>query len=93
VTATVTDDTFILSVEDEGPGVPQDDTERIFDIYYTNSGQEGVGSGLGLPLSRRLARMLGGELRLDNREGGGACFSLHLSRFPFEASQNVKVSS
>jgi signal transduction histidine kinase len=93
VSATVTDDSFILRVEDEGPGIPQEDTERIFDIYYTNSGQEGVGSGLGLPLSRRLARMLGGELRLDNREGGGACFSLHLSRYRMEGGPNMKNPS
>ncbi len=80
VTASVTDDTFVVRVEDEGPGIPEEDVERIFDTYYTNSGEEGVGSGLGLPLSRRLARLLGGELQVANCEGGGACFSLHLPR-------------
>jgi signal transduction histidine kinase len=59
-------------IEDQGPGVSPDDEERIFDVYQTKAGEEGKGSGLGLPLSRRLARLLGGELFVvaDARPGG-----------------------
>lgn len=62
-----------LTVDDQGPGVSPDDLERIFDIYYTTAGQEGTGagSGIGLPLSRRLARLLGGELTAVTRPEGG----------------------
>ena len=62
-----------LTVDDQGPGVIPDDLERIFDIYYTTAGQEGTGagSGIGLPLSRRLARLLGGELTAVARPEGG----------------------
>jgi len=67
------DDQALVTVDDEGPGVAEADLERIFDIYYTTAGQEGtgVGSGIGLPLSRRLARLLGGDLRAAAKVGGG----------------------
>lgn len=80
VTAFTTDDSFVVLVDDQGPGVPEEDLERIFDIYYTQAGNEGGGSGLGLPLSRRLARLLGGELSAGNRREGGARFTLKLPR-------------
>ena len=57
------DASVIIQVTNEGPGIPAEDVERIFDIYVTNAGEESRGSGLGLPLSRRLARLLGGEFR------------------------------
>ena len=50
-------------MENDGPGVPPDEVERIFDIYVSKKEGEAQGVGLGLPLSRRLARLLGGELR------------------------------
>ena len=78
VSAVVNDGTFSLMVDDKGPGIPEGETERIFDIYYTKAGEDGSGSGLGLPLSRRLARLLGGELMAGNRAEGGARFTLHL---------------
>jgi signal transduction histidine kinase len=65
-------------VEDEGPGVPESEIERIFDIYVTKAGGESGGAGLGLPLSRRLARLLGGELRAVPRPGAGGWFVLEL---------------
>jgi len=68
----------IYQVDDEGPGVPPGDTERIFDIYVTKPGEESVGLGLGLPLSRRLARLLGGELQAVAKPGKGGCFVLEV---------------
>jgi len=68
----------IYRVEDEGPGVSIDDVERIFDIYVTKPGEETRGLGLGLPLSRRLARLLGGELYAVARPGQGGCFVLEV---------------
>lgn len=80
VTAFTTDDSFVVLVDDQGPGIPEEDIERIFDIYYTQAGSGGGGSGLGLPLSRRLARLLGGELSAGNRPDSGARFTLKLPR-------------
>jgi two-component system, NarL family, sensor histidine kinase DevS len=67
-----------ISIEDEGPGISAGDVERIFDIYQTKAVEEHQGTGLGLPLSRRLARLLGGELKAISRPGVGGCFVLEL---------------
>jgi two-component system sensor histidine kinase KdpD len=70
---------LLVRVLDEGVGIPAENLDRVFDIYYTKAGEEGaVGIGLGLPLSRRLARLLGGDLTAGNRETGGAVFTLRL---------------
>lgn len=68
----------VYQVDDKGPGVSADDTERIFDIYVTTPGEESRGLGLGLPLSRRLARLLGGELRAVARPNRGGRFILEV---------------
>jgi len=66
----------LIEVLDEGPGVAEEELDRIFDIYQTKGHEGGV--GLGLPLSRRLARLLGGDLRAEARTGIGGCFILEL---------------
>ncbi len=66
-------------VQDDGPGIPAESLEEIFDIYVTNTEGETRGVGLGLPLSRRLARLLGGELRaVPAPPGTGGRFILEL---------------
>jgi signal transduction histidine kinase len=70
-------DQVVFQIEDEGPGVADDDLERIFDIYQTKA-EDGKGTGLGLPLSRRLARLLGGELRCIPGGDRGGQFILEL---------------
>jgi K+-sensing histidine kinase KdpD len=68
------DDKARISISDEGPGIDESAVEQIFDVYMTNAGEEGQGTGLGLPLSRRLARLLGGELQAVALKGGGYFF-------------------
>ena len=68
----------VYQIEDEGPGVPASDVEQIFDIYVTKAGEESRGLGLGLPLSRRLARLLGGELYAVARAEKGGRFILEV---------------
>ncbi len=70
VSVAAADGLVSFEVIDEGPGVADADLDRIFDIYLTTA-EDGRGLGLGLPLSRRLARLLGGELRAESRVGGG----------------------
>jgi len=60
-----------FTVDNDGTGVPPDEVERIFDIYVSKKEGEAQGVGLGLPLSRRLARLLGGELRAVALPGRG----------------------
>jgi signal transduction histidine kinase len=69
---------LIYKLEDQGSGIPESEVERIFDIYVTKPVGESQGVGLGLPLSRRLARLLGGELRAVSQPGQGGCFVLEL---------------
>ena len=57
------DNRVVFTVDNGGPGIAVEDAERIFDIYVTRKDGDATGVGLGLPLSRRLARLLGGELR------------------------------
>jgi signal transduction histidine kinase len=69
-------------IEDQGPGIADTEVERIFDIYVTKPAGDAQGIGLGLPLSRRLARLLGGELRADPGSGRGGRFVLELPASP-----------
>lgn len=82
-----------LIVADEGPGLAADTQEKIFDRFYTDRSKQpqtakGVGaaqqaghSGLGLSISRQIARAHGGDLTADNRpDGVGAFFTLRLPR-------------
>lgn len=78
LTVAPSDGSILFEVTDEGPGVAEDELEQIFDIYVTKAAQESHGIGLGLPLSRRLARLLGGELRAIARPGKGGLFILSL---------------
>jgi PAS domain S-box-containing protein len=67
-----------LRVDDNGPGVPDELRTHVFDAYFTTK-PEGMGTGLGLAVSRSLARAHGGELVLEASSAlGGACFRLSL---------------
>jgi two-component system sensor histidine kinase ChvG len=64
-----------ISVEDEGPGIPADKLEAIFDRFYSErpaSEQFGKHSGLGLSISRQIVLAHGGRIRAENREAPGA---------------------
>jgi signal transduction histidine kinase len=78
VTAPEDSKDVLFQIDDRGEGIAAADVEKIFDIYQTKAGEEGKGSGLGLPLSRRLARLLGGELFAVAADGFGGRFILHL---------------
>lgn len=70
-----------ITVSDSGRGVPPEDAERIFEDFYQGIAMEGgkhAGTGLGLSVSRRLARMLGGDIEVDSSLGRGSTFTLRL---------------
>jgi signal transduction histidine kinase len=68
----------LINVIDRGPGISQDDQHRIFEMYVRVDPESGLGSGLGLPVSRRLAELLGGRLSVASDLGRGATFTLAL---------------
>ncbi|GAB2898449.1 HAMP domain-containing sensor histidine kinase [Uliginosibacterium flavum] len=73
-------DQLILRVCDRGPGIPESERERVFEPFYRlpGSAESGEGSGYGLALVRRIARLHGGEVVCLAHEGGGACFETRL---------------
>jgi two-component system, OmpR family, sensor kinase len=64
----------VVEIDDDGPGIPPADTERVFEPFYrrepSRSRQTG-GIGLGLAVVRSIARGHGGDVNLINRVGGG----------------------
>jgi signal transduction histidine kinase len=69
----------VFAVQDDGPGVPERDRERIFEPGWRGNGNgHGEGAGLGLPLARRLARAAGGDVAHD----GGDPRTRFLVRLP-----------
>lgn len=74
----------ILTVEDDGPGVPVHLREEIFQPFYTS---KTGGTGLGLPIVSRIARNHGGDVRLDNSPDlGGARFTVDLRHWQGSAA-------
>ena len=69
-----------FEVEDTGPGIDESERSRLFEPFaQTDSGQRSKeGTGLGLALSRDLARIMGGDITVDSEVGRGSCFRLSL---------------
>ncbi len=67
-------DGFEVIVDDDGPGIPADAFERIFERFYTDRPNQGFGqnSGLGLSISRQIIEAHGGRIRAMNRIAAGA---------------------
>ena len=71
-----------MIVADQGKGIAVADQERIFGKFERVDAAEPGGSGLGLFISRRLARAMGGDLTVDSAPGQGARFALTLPTAP-----------
>jgi len=72
-----------LSVTDDGPGIPPDDLERIFDRFFRAAGPrpgDSGGAGLGLAITSRLVDLHDGRIRAENVEPHGARFTIELPR-------------
>lgn len=71
----------VVSVSDNGPGVPPDQQAKVFEKFRQVDGDEHYrpgGTGLGLPISREIVQHLGGRLWLESEPGQGACFAFAL---------------
>ena len=86
----------VLSVEDHGPGIPAAARERLFDRFYQvdqSRTREVGGIGLGLYISRSLARVIGGELWLDETYSAGCRFCLRIPGLMNEVSDDDSAST
>lgn len=71
-----------VRVHNSGPEIPQDQRERIFEEFVRLEPGTRPGQGLGLPISRQVARALGGDLIVESDGGQGATFTLFLPLGP-----------
>jgi len=69
VTAGLRGDRALFAVSDDGPGIPREHAERIFDRFYRVEGPHASGSGLGLAIARELAERMGGSVELASVPG------------------------
>jgi two-component system sensor histidine kinase KdpD len=69
---------LIISVSDRGPGLPDELRERVFEKFYRGDGRTAGGLGLGLAIARGFVEAHGGKLTAENRDGGGARFTVDL---------------
>ena len=76
----------VLSVRDDGIGIPAEQLDKIWQRFYQVESARGAegGAGLGLQMVQQIAALHGGTVTVDSREGEGSCFTL---RFPAEGRQ------
>ncbi|MEJ2184587.1 MAG: HAMP domain-containing sensor histidine kinase [Gemmatimonadota bacterium] len=70
---------LVIEVRDFGPGIAEGDRDRVFDPFYTT---HTTGTGLGLPVARRIVELHGGRLHADNAPDGGAVFRIEIPNRP-----------
>jgi signal transduction histidine kinase len=66
-----------LEVTDNGPGIPSEIRERIFEVFYSS---RGGGTGLGLPIARQIVERHGGTIEVESQENQGTTFRIRLPR-------------
>lgn len=85
------DDYVVFEVSDSGRGIPEDELDRVMEDFHQvlePDGAKPVGTGLGLPISRRMAEVLGGELTVTSVLGKGSTFRLRIPRVHAEARKD-----
>jgi len=74
---------LVVRVRDAGPGIPEEELERVFEPFYrleSSRNRDSGGTGLGLSIARDVAQAHGGSLKLANLQGGGLEATLRLPR-------------
>ena len=90
------DGAISFAVSDSGPGIAREDAERLFDEFEqmdTALSRRHGGAGLGLAISRRIVRRMGGDVTLADRPGGGSIFSFTLALPPTEGAAAANEAS
>ncbi|WP_145476504.1 aerobic respiration two-component sensor histidine kinase ArcB [Yersinia similis] len=86
-------DRLIFEVEDSGMGIPEDEQDKIFAMYYQvkdrNGGRPATGTGIGLAVSKRLAQSMGGDITVKSTQGAGSCFTLTIKAPAVQEASNA----
>ncbi|WP_145534120.1 aerobic respiration two-component sensor histidine kinase ArcB [Yersinia thracica] len=86
-------DRLIFEVEDSGMGIPEDEQDKIFAMYYqvkdSNGGRPATGTGIGLAVSKRLAQSMGGDITVKSTQGAGSCFTLTIKAPAVQATSST----
>lgn len=84
---------LISDIEDTGPGIPGKDLLRLFKAFeQTETGIKAGGTGLGLTISQRFAKMMGGEISVTSQVGKGSCFHVELDVIS-QSKINIKANT
>ncbi len=88
------DDQVRVEVRDNGPGIPPEQQQRIFEAFFrlTETGSATEGTGLGLAIAARLVELHGGKLGIESRLGDGACFYFSLPLLAIARDQSAQTS-
>jgi len=82
VTATMAGgDKIILTISDNGCGIPEEDIKRIFEPFFSTKTGKG-GTGLGLAISREFVQLMGGDISVSSEVGQGATFIFEIECAP-----------
>jgi len=68
----------VFSVTDQGPGIPAEYQEKVFDRFFKVPGSKAGGTGLGLAISREFIEAQGGQIWVESEYGKGSCFGFSL---------------
>ena len=71
-------DEIVIAVKDRGPGLPEAELEHVFDRFFRINAEGISGTGLGLSIAKGIVEAHNGRIWAENRQGGGAAFSLAL---------------
>lgn len=84
-------DLLWVAVSDNGPGIPEDQLQRIFNVFESSKGARGT--GLGLAVSQKIIREHGGDISVESRLGEGSRFTLAWPRLEDEPTSGTRASS
>jgi len=82
---------IVITIEDEGPGIPRSEREKVFEPFHrleSSRNSDTGGVGLGLSVTRSIIREHGGEIELANRKGGGLSVRVELPANPMPSPAN-----
>jgi len=82
----------VVSVQDDGPGIPAEQRQTVFRRFYRGD-VDYSGSGLGLSIAAAIATSFGGEITVDDGSTGGACFRVALPIAVDAVPEDVPPSS